>query len=351
MSETPTNMKTLLAFFAAIPAIALSAPVYIGTGADGIYFANFDTEKGTLTEPIRAAEYERPGFLALHPEKPVLLAVGGKNKVAAFAIHTDHSLRFLGDADSGGKGPCHLAVDASGRTVAVANYGGGSITTLRLDADGKPGKTATCIKIKGSGPNKKRQNEAHTHGVYFDNSNRFLFVPDLGIDKVLIYRFDPASSEIEANTLDSLVSTPGAGPRHMAFSPDEKHAYIVNELDNTVTAAGFDRSTGALTTIAAVPPFRMISRNIARPQKSRCIPAGNSSTLPTVGTIPSPFSNAIRIPVSSHCFSMQPAAARNPAISKSTRPANGCSVASRRTIPSPSCRSIPIRACSVLHNP
>lgn len=253
MSEAPTNMKTLLAFFAAIPAIALSAPVYIGTGADGIYFADFDTEKGTLTEPIRAAEYERPGFLARHPEKPVLLAVGGKNKVAAFAIHTDHSLRFLGDADSGGKGPCHLAVDASGRTVAVANYGGGSIATLRLDADGKPGKTATCIKVKGSGPNKKRQNEAHTHGVYFDNSNRFLFVPDLGVDKVLIYRFDPASSEIAANTPDSFVSTPGAGPRHMAFSPDEKHAYIVNELDNTVTAAGFDRSTGALTTIAAVP--------------------------------------------------------------------------------------------------
>jgi len=237
-----------------LTAIALHAqPLYIGTGADGIYLADFDPEKGTLSEPALAVEYPRPGFLALHPEKPVLLAIGGENKVASFTIGENHSLTFLGDADSGGKGPCHLAVDATGGSVAVANYGGGSVATIRLAEDGKPGETVSMIRIEGSGPNKQRQNEAHTHGVYFDNSNRFLFVPDLGIDKVLIYNFDPATSALKPNSPDGLKSAPGAGPRHLAFSPDEKHAYVVNELDNTVTAAAFDSSTGALTTIGSVP--------------------------------------------------------------------------------------------------
>ncbi|QTN31940.1 lactonase family protein [Akkermansiaceae bacterium] len=245
-------MRNLLLAALAIP-LAHAQPVFIGTGADGIYLADFDAEKGSLSEPKLAVAYERPGFLALHPELPVLLAIGGKNKVASFAIGDDYALTLLGDADSGGKGPCHLAVDASGRTVAVANYGGGSVATIRLDADGKPGATVSLFKIEGSGPNKQRQNEAHAHGVYFDNANRFLFVPDLGIDKTLIYAFDPATSELRKNEPDGLKSAPGAGPRHMAFSPDEKHAYVVNELDNTVTAASFDASTGALTTIASVP--------------------------------------------------------------------------------------------------
>ena len=236
-----------------LTAVAIHAqPVFIGTGADGIYLADFDTEKGTLTEPVRAVEYPRPGFLALHPEKPVLLAVGGESKVASFAIAGDHSLTFLGDAGSGGKNPCHLAVDASGRTVAVANYGDGSFATLRLDADGKPGEIVTLIKVEGSGPNKQRQNEAHSHGVYFDNANRFLFVPDLGVDKTLIYKFDPATSELTQSPLVAMVSPPGAGPRHMAFSPDERHAYVINELTNTVTVAEFGPAAGAFNPIQEI---------------------------------------------------------------------------------------------------
>ena len=244
-------MKALILCLAAIPTITLSAPVYIGTGADGIYLADFDVDKGTLTEPIRAVEYGHPNFLAIHPKKPVLLAVGGENKVASFLIGSDHSLNFIGDADSGGINPCHLAVDASGRTVAVANYGNGSVATIRLDADGKPDKIVSSFKIQGSGPNKQRQNEAHTHGTYFDNSNRLLYVPDLGIDKVFIYKFDPATSKLIPNDPAFFATAPGAGPRHMAFSSDGKHTYIINELDSTVTATKLDDSTGALTAIAS----------------------------------------------------------------------------------------------------
>lgn len=251
LTDNAFRMRNLLLLIGLSTGLTSAQPVFIGTGADGIYLADFNPETGVLTEPTRTAEYPRPGFLAMHPEKPVLLAVGGENKVASFAIGVDHSLTFLGDADSGGKGPCHLAVDASGRTVAVANYGDGSLATLRLDADGKPGKIVSHFKIEGSGPNKQRQNEAHSHGTYFDNANRFLFVPDLGIDKVLIYKFDPATSELTATA--PFPSAPGAGPRHMAFSPDEKHAYIINELDNTITATAFDSTTGTHTTIGSVP--------------------------------------------------------------------------------------------------
>lgn len=249
-------MKKLLLTLSLFPLISQARPVFLGTGADGIYLADFDTEKGTLSQPALAAEYPRPGFLALHPEKPILYSIGGNNTVAAFTIGEDHSLTLLGSADCAGKGPCHLVVDPSGNTLAVANYGDGSIATFRLDADGKPGQAVSQFKIEGSGPNPQRQKEAHSHGVYFDKANRFLFVPDLGIDKTLIYKFDPRSSEITPNDPAFLVAPPGSGPRHLDFSPDEKHAYVINELTSTVTVAEFQPEKGILTdiqTIATLP--------------------------------------------------------------------------------------------------
>lgn len=133
--------------------IAIHAePVFIGTGDKGIYLSDFDAEKGTLTEPTLAVEYNRPGFLALHPEKPILYSTGGNNTVAGFTIGEGNSLTLLGSASSGGNGSCHLAIDPSGQTLAVANYGDGSVVTIRLDAEGKPGKPVSQIEIEGSGP-------------------------------------------------------------------------------------------------------------------------------------------------------------------------------------------------------
>ena len=231
-------------------ALAIHAqPIFIGTGADGIYLSDFNPEKGTLTEPTLAAKYKSPGFLALHPEKPLLYSIGGNNTVAAFTISDDNGLTQLATAPCGGGGPCHLALDASGRTVAVANYGDGSVVTIRLDADGKFGEAVTVHKVKGAGPNERRQKEPHTHGVYFDNANRFLFAPDLGADKTLVFKFDPASSSLTPNDPAQLIAPPGSGPRHMAFSADEKNAYVINELTNTVTVAEFDEKTGVFTDI------------------------------------------------------------------------------------------------------
>ncbi len=227
--------------------------VYIGTMAEGIYLAKFDTTKGTLSPPELIAKYERAGFLALHPEKPILYSVGFGTKVGAFSISEDDSLIFLNEADSGGAGPCHLTVDEKGTTVAVANYYGGTVSTFRLDPDGRIETMVSNIKIRGSGPHPTRQIAAHTHGVYFNKANTLLFAPDLGTDETLIYKFNSKTSEITPNNPAGLKAPAGSGPRHMDFSPDKKNAYIINELTNTVTAALCNPKTGSLIDIQNIP--------------------------------------------------------------------------------------------------
>lgn len=232
--------------------VAHAQPLFIGTNADGIYISQFDAEAGTLTEPKLAAEIKQPGFLAFHPEKPLLYAIAGDNKVASFTIGDDNSLTQLDTRSSGGGGPCHLAIDPTGNTVAVANYGDGSVTTIRLDDEGKFGDVVTKYKIQGSGPDKSRQKSAHTHGVYFDQAGKFLFAPDLGADKTAAFAFDSSTSTFEPTEQAELKAPPGSGPRHMAFSPDESHAYIINELTGTVTVAEFNKETGALKDIQTI---------------------------------------------------------------------------------------------------
>jgi 6-phosphogluconolactonase len=240
-------------------------PVFIGTNTQGqsqskgIYRADFDPESGKLSEPLLAAEYLNPGFLALHPEKPILYACGQPKRpfvddtsgsVAAFEIGSGQELEFLGESSSRGQGPCHIAVDATGKALAVANYGDGTVATIHLDAHGVPGKAATFFMESGKGPH-PRQGSTHAHGVYFDGSNRFLFEPDLGRDRVCVFKFDQENATFMPFD-DDLHTAPGAGPRHLAFSPDGKHVYVINELDNTILAASYD-GQGNFNPIGTVP--------------------------------------------------------------------------------------------------
>ncbi len=252
-----------------LPLVFLTIPlhaqtIFIGTAtggkstSKGIYRIEFDPATGTLGEPTLAVEYKNPGFLALHPTKPIVYACGQPTKafdepsdsVAGFTIGDDQSLTFLGEAPSGGSDACHIAVDATGSTVAVANYSNGNIATVTLDEDGVPLSNATVISNTGGSVNQNRQQGPHAHGVYFGKDNGLLYVPDLGRDSVLTYSFDPKTSLL-GEALPPLRTAPGAGPRHMAVTPDWKHAYVVNELDNTVTAASFER--GRLVKIDSVP--------------------------------------------------------------------------------------------------
>jgi 6-phosphogluconolactonase len=222
---------------------------------EGIYRATLDTETGALTQPTLAAEIGTPEFLALHPNGKRLYAAcrlpNGEGGVAAFEISGDkQSLRALNAVPTGGGQSCHVAVDRSGHCLFSAQYGGGNISGFPLAADGKIEPHTVLIRHSGSGPNKQRQEGPHPHFVGTDPDNHFLFVPDLGSDKVVIYQLVPEKCSLKPHGAGH--TPPGSGPRHFVFHPNGRFAYVVNELAITVTAFRFDAAAGTLTEIQTI---------------------------------------------------------------------------------------------------
>jgi 6-phosphogluconolactonase len=234
--------------------------VYFGTytsgTSKGIYVSRFDTTTGKLSEPELAVETKNPSFLAVHPTEKFLYAVGevtdtqGKRggAVNAFAIDGQTGkLTALNQQSSGGAGPCHLSVDATGQCVLVANYGGGSIAALPLRADGSLGEAATTIQHTGASVNPQRQTKPYAHFIVPAPDNRFALTCDLGLDQVLLYQFDPATAKLATNNPSFAAVPPGSGPRHLAFAPDGKFVYVINELKLTISVFAYDPKTAALT--------------------------------------------------------------------------------------------------------
>jgi 6-phosphogluconolactonase len=261
----PFALLVLAALAASVVAAEKPGPVtvYVGTYTDGtsrgIYRLTFDPATGSMTEPVLAVETKTPSFLALHPSGRFLYAVGEigsfqgarTGAVSAFAVDPKTGdLALLNQQASEGAGPCHLVVDKSGRNVLVASYGGGTVAVLPIDADGRLKPASSVQAHQGSGPNKGRQEKPHAHGIYLDAAERFAFSPDLGADRVFVYRFEAAKGTLEphgAGTLD-----PGSGPRHAAFHPTGKYLYVINELLSTVTAFTYDAEKGALAPLQTV---------------------------------------------------------------------------------------------------
>ncbi|MFM7070283.1 MAG: lactonase family protein [Planctomycetota bacterium] len=217
--------------------------VYLGTytenGSKGIYQCELRMKDGSLTPVELVAETESPSFLAIHPDKKHLYAVNeGKATVSAFSIDAaSGKLTLLNSQPSQGGAPCHLTVDRSGRNVLAANYSGGSCLCLPIEADGKLGKASSFQQHVA-----KRTNG---HAIHVDQANRFAFCCDLGQDKVIIYRFDAEKGSL---TPHGAFSTPqGAGPRHFAWHPDGKTAYVNGESDLTIIACAYDAAKGELT--------------------------------------------------------------------------------------------------------
>ncbi|MBU4460835.1 MAG: lactonase family protein [Verrucomicrobia bacterium] len=238
--------------------------VYIGTysqrGSEGIYMSRLDPATGQLAAPTVAAKATNPSFLALHPKLPVLYAVNETGRyegkpvgaVIAFAVdETTGALTELNREPTGGPVPCHLAVDATGSHLVIANYVDGTVASFPLAPDGRLKPVAQLLRHEGSGPNARRQKGPHAHGVTFAPANDFVFVPDLGIDRVVGYRFDAKTGRLDRHEPACGILHPGAGPRHFAFRPDGKTAYAVNELDATVTA--FRWAGNELKSFATVP--------------------------------------------------------------------------------------------------
>ncbi len=239
--------------------------IWIGTcsrrGSEGIYAARFDPSSGALTDVRPVAPATNPSFLALHPTRPVLYAVHeiGRHQghpTGAFAAYRcdppSGRLEPLGVQSSEGPVPCHLAADPLGRAVVVANYVDGSVVVFPLDADGRLGPPAQRFQHEGRGLHERRQTGPHAHGVTPDPLGRFVWVPDLGIDRVVAYRWieTPEGPRLERCPDGDGVAPAGSGPRHFLLHPGGRRAWSVNELTSSVTA--FARDNGRLVPLATV---------------------------------------------------------------------------------------------------
>ncbi|HTN76281.1 MAG TPA: lactonase family protein [Pirellulaceae bacterium] len=239
---------------------------YTGKESKGIYVSELDLKTGVLKPIELAAELVSPSFLAVHPNGKYIVAVGeidnfgGKKTGGLTSLAIDPKsgkLTQINQQSSQGTGPCHVSIDKTGQCVMVANYGGGSIAAYPIDpATGKIGEATSAIQHEGSSADKGRQEAPHAHSINVDPANRFAFAADLGLDKILIYKLVPAQGKLASNDPPFVSVKPGNGPRHFAFHPTGKFAYVCNEMTSGITAFAYDADKGSLTelqTLSTLP--------------------------------------------------------------------------------------------------
>jgi 6-phosphogluconolactonase len=260
-------------FSAFIPAAAQDSGSYLfyvgtytqGTKSKGIYAYRFDAATGDIKDLGLAVETANPSFVAADPTGKYLYAVNelqnyqGPNSggVSAFSIdRTTSKLTFRNEVPSRGADPCYIIVDKEGKHVLVANYTGGSIAVFPILADGKLGEATAFVQHTGHGPNPKRQEAPHAHSIDLSPDERFAFVDDLGLDELLVYKYDAAKGTLTPNNPPFVKLDPGVGPRHFALSPSGKFAYVIAEIGSSVTAFSVDLKAGTLNrlqTISTLP--------------------------------------------------------------------------------------------------
>lgn len=248
-------------FIRFIPALLLSAmtasahTLYLGNYADAIHAVDFDSANGRLGPDRVVAPIAHASFLERSADGRFLYAVaeGKPGVLAAFATGAGGALTQLNTRSSEGTGPCDIALSPDGRLIAVANYGGGSVIVHRVAADGSlDEKVAFFQHTHAAGAHPDRQKTPHAHGVTWSPDGRLLLVPDLGGDRVYSYARSADDSLAPNPGQPWLTLAPGAGPRHAQFSPDGRHVYVINELDNTVAVVAYDPAGAALSLIETV---------------------------------------------------------------------------------------------------
>ncbi|WP_229201306.1 lactonase family protein [Arcticibacterium luteifluviistationis] len=229
--------------------LTLLVGTYTARESEGIYMYKFNPETGDSKLVSVTKGLNNPSFLALSPNKKNVYAVseieGGS--VISLALG-DTTLTELNLASSGGVHPCHITVDKSGKWALVGNYSSGSLAVLPILADGSVGEPVQEIKHKGKGPDKDRQKGPHVHSVNVSPDNLNVFVPDLGIDKVMAYKLDQETGVLTEGK--SMSVSAGSGPRHLTFHPNGKYAYVIQEMTGAVTA--FNYTEEGLETIEEV---------------------------------------------------------------------------------------------------
>ncbi len=239
----------------ATSAHAKNIDVYFGTGnwgSKGIYSAEFDTNTGKLGQASLAAETEAPGFLALHPGGKTLYAVTGGGEPAVSAFRVGDNLDLLGSQPIGDGDAAHVSVHPSGRFLLTAQYGGGSVALFPIAEDGSVRQRSQLIKHQGgSGVVGDRQDSPHPHWTGYSPDGRFAFVPDLGLDKIVIYRVNEEEPSLQYHGVAQSVA--GGGPRHMRFSSDGRFIFLLNELSLSVTTFAYNAEQGTTERLTTTP--------------------------------------------------------------------------------------------------
>ncbi len=249
--------------------------VYVGTftrtgTSKGIYAFKLETpsaspaaaaQSPTLIPLGLVAENINPSFIAVDAKRRLLFSANGTDSfdgkktgiVSAYSINPQTGrLHLINQQPALGLNPCHLVLDKTGKNILVANYNSGTVTVIPVAADGRLGEPSSSIQHTGKSVHPQRQQGPHAHCVTLDSENNYAFVCDLGLDQILAYRFDAAAGKLTPADPAFIATKPGAGPRHMAFRPDGKFAYSVNEMDATVSVFAYTPASGALREVQTV---------------------------------------------------------------------------------------------------
>jgi 6-phosphogluconolactonase len=241
--------------------------VYVGTyttkqESKGIYAFNFNPATGEFTPIGLVAETTDPSFVVVHPNGKYLYAVNevgdfnGQKSGAISSFEIDRKsgkLKLLNQVSTHGAGPCYVSLDKDGRFVLVANYDGGSVATFEIEPDGSLSLAKGFVQHSGSGADKERQEGPHAHWIGVSPDNRYALVSDLGLDDVLVYKFDDVQGKLTPHTPPYAQVKAGSGPRHLAFAPNGKFAYLVTEMASTVIAFSWNAEKGTLNTLQTLP--------------------------------------------------------------------------------------------------
>jgi 6-phosphogluconolactonase (cycloisomerase 2 family) len=223
---------------------------------DGINVYRMDPGSGAWSHVQLLSNIVNPSFLALDREQRFLYAVHADlDEVSAYVIDKQTGqLKPLNRQSCGGKNPVHLAVDPANRFIVTANYGAGSVGVVPIEKDGTLGARTDLVTLPGEpGPNRKEQASSHPHDCPFDPSGRFILVPDKGLDRVFTFKLDNATGKFTPADPPFVATREGAGPRHIAFHPSLPIAYVIDELDSTITTYRYDPERGALQPVQVVP--------------------------------------------------------------------------------------------------
>jgi 6-phosphogluconolactonase len=232
--------------------------LYLGSYGDGIHAFEYEPTGPKLSSLGRTAEMTNPSFLASDPGKRFLYAVGelegdAPGTVGAFDIdRRSGKLKQLSMTSSGGMAPCHLQVDHTSRLLLVANYTSGSVSAFPIEKNGSLGPMCALLPMEGSSVNPKRQESPHAHQTVVSSDNRYVYVPDLGSDLVRLYSINPERRTVTVHDPAGVKVSPGLGPRHIAFSPDSRYGYLLNEIKSVVTVFQHDTGSGMLRPIQAL---------------------------------------------------------------------------------------------------